>query len=196
MIDPRYVSTELSPAVPEHQRVLLVRIAEEAGEVVQAVAKILRWGPDSINPMALEKGTNLLQFVSEMHDLTTLADQYYETQNIPTWASQRKPPRESGLRDVQVAEYENAQLHYGEAYCRELLKVQKAESEHAAYLEETRKWTCPGCGHTMRALDAWYFRSHAANCDWTSLIPLSGHSGYRPGEPGFHIKRNGIEVPY
>jgi phosphoribosyl-ATP pyrophosphohydrolase len=44
MADPRYDRPELSPSLTERQKVVLVRIMEEAAEVQQAAAKTLRWG--------------------------------------------------------------------------------------------------------------------------------------------------------
>lgn len=41
-------------------------------------------------------------------------------------------------------------------------------------------WECPGCGNQMWKSDAFYFASHEPNCDWASMIPMSGRSGIRP----------------
>jgi NTP pyrophosphatase (non-canonical NTP hydrolase) len=74
MADPRYDRPELSPSLTERQKVVLVRIMEEAAEVQQAAAKTLRWGLDSVHPVTrlanrdqiqAEFG-DLCQFVSEL----------------------------------------------------------------------------------------------------------------------------------
>ena len=59
----------LSPAEAER----LSMLAEEAGEVVKAVGKILRHGYDSYNPDNPSKGTNRLQLEEELCDLIAVA---------------------------------------------------------------------------------------------------------------------------
>ena len=56
---------DLTPAEAER----LAYLAEECGEVAQAVAKILRHGYDSYNPDAPEMGNNRVQLWKELRDV-------------------------------------------------------------------------------------------------------------------------------
>lgn len=50
----------------------LVMLAEEAGEVVQAVAKILRHGEESFHPADPDKVANLYHLEQELTDLLSI----------------------------------------------------------------------------------------------------------------------------
>lgn len=60
---------------PQEQE-LLVRLMEEAGEVVQACAKTLRWGWESVNPTVPvdEQEANGDYLRRELYDLVSLAE--------------------------------------------------------------------------------------------------------------------------
>jgi hypothetical protein len=48
---------------------ILTITAEECGEVIQAISKIVRFGKDSYNPKDRKKVTNAAHLVSELGDL-------------------------------------------------------------------------------------------------------------------------------
>lgn len=69
MIDPRYKDKPLSDDVSPEEALLLVRVMEEASELIQCAAKILRFGPTSFHPDDPEKKTNIRLFRREVMDL-------------------------------------------------------------------------------------------------------------------------------
>lgn len=76
MTDPKYDRQRLcGDDVTLQEQELLVRLMEEAGEVIQACAKTLRWGWRSVNPTlpASEQETNGKYVQREVRDLITLA---------------------------------------------------------------------------------------------------------------------------
>lgn len=73
--DPRYDNPELHHSVTPKEQELLVRLMEEAGEIVQAAAKVLRWGWYSAHP---DGGlSNLEALTTECDDLTFLVGRLY-----------------------------------------------------------------------------------------------------------------------
>lgn len=69
MVDPRFVRTgDVGFA--------LAHAAEEAGELIAALGKTLRWGLDSVNPLlpAAEQETNRAWVTREMADLRAALD--------------------------------------------------------------------------------------------------------------------------
>lgn len=56
------------------QEQLLIQLAEECGEAVQACTKLLRHGPESYHPDHPERGTNTEQLQKECGDIMALID--------------------------------------------------------------------------------------------------------------------------
>lgn len=69
---------KLTPAQAERLAVL----AEEAGEIVQIIGKILRHGYESTNPDAPEKGTNREMLAREIGDLDAVVDLMLVTDDL------------------------------------------------------------------------------------------------------------------
>jgi NTP pyrophosphatase (non-canonical NTP hydrolase) len=69
---------ELSHAEAER----LAFLAEEAGEVVQAVGKILRHGYESFHPEREEDGTNRSQLAREIGDFLAIVEMMVEQRDI------------------------------------------------------------------------------------------------------------------
>lgn len=65
------------------ERELLTMLAEEAGEIVQAVTKILRHGPDSYNPDNLSAGDNTEQLRKEVVDMLGVIQLMRESYSRP-----------------------------------------------------------------------------------------------------------------
>lgn len=56
---------------------LLVVLAEECGELTQAVAKLLRFGPDGFNPYAPHSPTNAQQLLTEYYQVQAVMDMLF-----------------------------------------------------------------------------------------------------------------------
>lgn len=69
MSDPLYKDRPLSSSNTARQTLLLVRIAEEAAEVIQAATKALRFGADNFHPDDATKETNIHALWREADDL-------------------------------------------------------------------------------------------------------------------------------
>lgn len=69
MADERYIPQHLTKELSEQEKVNLVKVVEECGEVAQAASKILLWGYDSYHPTSSEKGDNKSTFLHEWQDL-------------------------------------------------------------------------------------------------------------------------------
>jgi hypothetical protein len=70
--DPKY-DGRLSRDVNPKDRVLLVRLMEEAAELQHACAKTLRWGWDSTNPELNTGETNEQYIERELNDVVEMA---------------------------------------------------------------------------------------------------------------------------
>lgn len=49
--------------------------------------------------------------------------------------------------------------------------------------EPVPMFKCAGCHKVMPKADAYFFDAHQPGCDWASMIPLTGRTGFRPKEP-------------
>lgn len=70
-MDERYIPSRLTVDMTSEERVRLVKVMEEAGELIQAAAKCLLWGYESRNP--LQTGfspTNQMALIGEFGDLS------------------------------------------------------------------------------------------------------------------------------
>jgi hypothetical protein len=65
----KYLRSSLATNITRRQRVALVHIMEECGELIVAASKILRWGFAANNPDAPQLGTNDDQLSSEFRDV-------------------------------------------------------------------------------------------------------------------------------
>jgi NTP pyrophosphatase (non-canonical NTP hydrolase) len=86
---------KLSPAEAER----LALLAEECGEVVLAVGKILRHGYESVNPYAPEKGTNRMALADELGDVAAATKLLQQAGDVSILAVNRA--RTSKLQFVQ-----------------------------------------------------------------------------------------------
>lgn len=68
------MSNTFSNGLTSYQTELLVMLAEEAGEIVQAVTKILRHGYMSKNPDSLTGNTNRTELENELCDFLAVLD--------------------------------------------------------------------------------------------------------------------------
>lgn len=57
---------------------LLTVLGEEAGEIVQSMSKIKRFGPDSISPEGDKNKTNRDQLIHEINDLVAVTEMLEE----------------------------------------------------------------------------------------------------------------------
>lgn len=69
----KFDSDVLSNDVSNADQVLLVRLMEEAGELIQACSKTLRWGWDSVNPYDASDETNRRFVQRELGDVIDIA---------------------------------------------------------------------------------------------------------------------------
>lgn len=69
----RYDRKRLAPGVTSAERVLLVRLAEEAGELIHAIAKTLRFGWTSSNPEIITGEDNRQYVQRELGDVDEIA---------------------------------------------------------------------------------------------------------------------------
>ncbi len=75
---PKYLRKRLSGKVTAQQRYALVILMEEAGEVIQAASKALRWGFDSRNPDDASHPGNMDQLMNEVADVQEAMDRVKE----------------------------------------------------------------------------------------------------------------------
>jgi hypothetical protein len=68
-MDERYIPQMLTNSISDAEKVRLVKVIEEAGELAQAASKCLLWGYESRNPMLPNSQMNISAFTSEYADL-------------------------------------------------------------------------------------------------------------------------------
>lgn len=76
------MKTEHFNQLSESTQELLVLVAEEASEIIQAVTKILRHGKDSKNPYVANSLTNIQQLEKELGQLRLIVDELIEREFI------------------------------------------------------------------------------------------------------------------
>lgn len=69
MIDPRYVRNTVDPRLSPEQLMLLIRIAEEASEVIKAACKAIRFGFTATDPHTQIEYNNKSDILAEFNDL-------------------------------------------------------------------------------------------------------------------------------
>lgn len=82
---------------------LFVTASEEAGEIVQSISKLLRFGPENYNPDTPEV-TNAYQVIKEFHELAAVIGALIRAGELPT------------LRTQEIAEIKSGKLERVFAY--------------------------------------------------------------------------------
>lgn len=78
MVNPQFKSRPLSSDNSPEQQLLLVRLIEECGELVQCATKMLRFGPASFSPFDVKKETNIVALRRERDDLYSVLEELGE----------------------------------------------------------------------------------------------------------------------
>lgn len=81
--------------VNQQDEELLVRLMEECGEVIQAAAKVLRWGWSSQHPSKWVQGDNAELLERELNDVHDI-ERRLRNHNAPPLRRDRRNERRSG----------------------------------------------------------------------------------------------------
>jgi NTP pyrophosphatase (non-canonical NTP hydrolase) len=66
----------------DSKRERLIMMAEECGEVVQMIGKVLRHGPENYHPADVDRVTNISLFREEVVDILAIYDMLIESGDI------------------------------------------------------------------------------------------------------------------